>query len=207
MIRRAYQRRALAIVCIAGACSLPLPAEQWDKEWYWKDVPYVPTPQVVVDAMLDLADVTQADVVYDLGSGDGRIVLTAVTSYEARAVGIDHDPRLIEWSRQKALEAGVVDRATFKQEDLFESDFREATVVTMYLTPKFMKKLSPNLLEQLEPGTRIVTHKYRIPGWTPFRKVKVKRRSVYLYVISCCGELTPVEGRRMSWVRKNGGAS
>ncbi len=176
--------RALAVACIAGACALPLPAAQWDKDWYWKDVPYVPTPQVVVDAMLDLAGVTQADVVYDLGSGDGRIVLTAATSYEARAVGIDHDPRLIEWSRQKALEAGVVDLATFRQEDLFESDFREATVVTMYLTPKFMKKLSPNLLEQLQPGTRIVTHKYKIPGWIPIRKVKVKRRSVYLYVIA-----------------------
>ncbi len=185
MIRgRSPLGRALAVVCIVGACALALAAEQWEKDWYWKDVPYVPTPQGVVDAMLDLAGVTQADVVYDLGSGDGRIVLTAATSYEARAVGIDHDPRLIEWSRQKALEAGVVDLATFRQEDLFESDFREASVVTMYLTPKFMKKLSPNLLEQLQPGTRIVTHKYKIPGWTPFRKVKVKRRSVYLYVIA-----------------------
>ena len=176
--------RAIAVVCIAGASALAPAAEQWDKEWYWKDVPYVPTPQVIVDAMLDLAEVTQADVVYDLGSGDGRIVITAATRSNARAVGIDHDPRLVEWSRHKASEAGVSDLATFRQEDLFESDFREETVVTMYLTPKFMKKLSPYLLQQLEPGTRIVTHKYKIPGWTPLRKIKVKRRSVYLYVIA-----------------------
>ena len=184
MIRgRSPLGRVFAVVAIAGACALALAAEQWDKQWYWKDVPYVPTPQLVVDAMLDLAGVTKADVVYDLGSGDGRIVITAAASYGARGVGIEHHPRLVERSRQQALEAGVDALATFRREDLFESDFREATVVTMYLTPRFMKKLSPYLLEQLEPGTRIVAHKYKIPGWTPVRKVKARGRPVYLYVI------------------------
>ena len=160
----------------------PLPG-QWEKTWYWKDVPYVPTRQVVVDAMLEVAKVTDEDVVYDLGSGDGRIVITAARRFGAHAVGIDHDPRLIASARRKAREASVADLVTFRQEDLFEADFSKATVVAMYLTPKFMKKLSPHLLEQLAPGTRIVTHKYRIPGWTLLEKVKVKKGRIFLYVV------------------------
>ena len=171
---------AIAIVVLSWTAAL---ASQWDKPWYWKDVQYVPTPQVVVDAMLEVAKVTDEDVVYDLGSGDGRIVITAARRFGAHAVGIDHDPRLIERARRRAREASVADLVTFRREDLFEADFSEATVVAMYLTPKFMKKLSPRLLEQLAPGTRIVSHKYRIPGWTPLEKVKVKKGRIYLYIL------------------------
>jgi precorrin-6B methylase 2 len=169
---------------LALLCSVASPvAAQWEKDWYWKDVPYVATEPVVVETMLDLAGVTSEDVVYDLGSGDGRIVIAAAAGRQAHAVGIDHDPRLIDRSKRNAREAGVTHLVEFRCEDLFESDFHDATVVTMFLTPKFMKKLSPRLLAQLQPGTRIVTHRYKIPGWTHREKIRVKRRSVYLYVV------------------------
>jgi cyclopropane fatty-acyl-phospholipid synthase-like methyltransferase len=146
--------------------------------------------------MLDLAKVEPNDVVYDLGSGDGRIVITAVARSGVRAVGIEHDPRLIELSERNASEAGVLDRVEFRREDLFVSDLRDATVVTMYLTPKFMKKLAPRLQEQLRPGTRIVTHQYRIPGWTAVEETRIKRRKLYLYIVTPEGEAPARSDRR-----------
>ena len=121
------------------------------------DVPYVPTPEDVVEAMLKLANVTKNDVVYDLGCGDGRIVITAAQKYGARGVGVDINPERIQDSNANAKKAGVTDRVKFVQQDLFETDFREATVVMLYLLPDVNLRLRPKLLSELKPGTRIVS--------------------------------------------------
>lgn len=148
-----------------------------------QDVPFLESPESVVEAMLDLAEVHESDVVYDLGSGDGRIVIAAATARRARGVGIEIDADLIELSNRNAREAGVEERVTFVEEDLFESEFSEATVVMLYLQPHVNKKLRPMLTEQLSPGTRVVSHRYEIRDWTPVKRVKVEGRSVFLYVV------------------------
>ena len=131
------------------------------------DTPYVPTPADVVERMLHLAGVGKADYLIDIGSGDGRIVLTAVTKFGARGHGIEIDPRLIERSRLAAKKLGISDRAQFLTQDLFESDFSKATVISVYLLPKVMQLLTPKLAA-LRPGTRIVSHDYAmLPEWQP----------------------------------------
>ena len=132
-----------------------------------KEAPYVPTPNHVVRRMLEAADVGQGDVVYDLGSGDGRIVIMAAREFGARGVGVEIDPELVELSRRKAARAGVSDRVEFRQEDLFETDIREATVVTLYLWPTMNNRLRPKLREELSPDTRILSYSFGIGGWTP----------------------------------------
>jgi SAM-dependent methyltransferase len=124
------------------------------------DVQYVPTPHHVVAEMLRIAGVTKDDVVYDLGSGDGRVVIAAVTRYGARGVGVDIDPQRIEESRANARNAGVADRVTFLQQDLFATDIREATVVSLYLLPKLNLQLRPKLFSDLRLGTRVVSHAF-----------------------------------------------
>lgn len=131
------------------------------------DAPYVVTPYPVVDEMLRLAKVGPTDVVFDLGCGDGRIVLAAAERHGARGVGIDIDPKRIEEANEGAREAGVADRVRFAVQDLFETDFTSATVVTLYLFPELNAKLRPKLLADLRPGARIVSHQFGIPGWTP----------------------------------------
>src|SRR5688572_33054288 len=133
------------------------------------DVPYVPTPQSVVDAMLSLAAVNKDDVVYDLGCGDGRIVITAAKKYGARGVGIDIDPERIKEANASAKEAGVSDRVKFIEQDLFQTDFKEASVVTLYLLPDINLKLRPKLLSELKPGTRVVSHAFGLGDWDPIR--------------------------------------
>jgi len=150
---------------------------------YAQDVPFLETPDYAVDAMLELAQVTQADVVYDLGSGDGRIVIAAARDRGASAVGIESDPELVELSRVNAREAGVGDRVLFVEADLFDSDFHEATVVALYLLPKVNRKLRPLLEQQLAPGTRVVSHRFEIPGWTPSKRIKVGGRVLLLYTV------------------------
>jgi len=131
------------------------------------DTPYVPTPADVVERMLHLAGVGPSDYLIDIGSGDGRIVLTAVAKFGARGHGIEIDPRLIERSRQSATKMGIADRAQFLAQDLFESDFSKATVISVYLLPKVMQLLTPKLAA-LRPGTRIVSHDYAMLGdWQP----------------------------------------
>lgn len=147
-----------------------------------KDVPYVPTPQEAVEGMLDLAQVTDEDVVYDLGSGDGRIVLAAARR-GARAVGIDLDADLVERSRASAREAGLESRATFHHGDIFEVDLSEATVVTMYLLPAVNLELRPKLLKELRPGARVVSHDFDMEDWKPDKQVEVARRTLYLWTI------------------------
>ncbi|MBI1736671.1 MAG: class I SAM-dependent methyltransferase [Candidatus Rokubacteria bacterium] len=138
------------------------------------DVPYVTTPDRVVRAMLESAKVTKDDVVYDLGSGDGRIVIAAAKHFGARAVGIELEPDLVTVSEGKAREAGVADRTRFLKGDIFEADLRDATVVTLYLLPIVNLKLRPKLLRELRPGTRIVSHMYDMGDWTPERTVHMR---------------------------------
>lgn len=129
------------------------------------DVPYVPTPDAVVARMLEVANVGPDDLLYDLGSGDGRIVVTAAKKYGARGVGYDLNPKRIEESNANAQAAGVADRVRFVQQDLFEADLSGATVVTLYLLPSVNLKLRPKLLKDLAPGTRVVSHNYGMGDW------------------------------------------
>jgi SAM-dependent methyltransferase len=147
------------------------------------DVMYVPTPQEVVDAMLRLADVKAADVVYDLGSGDGRIPITAAREFGIRAVGIDIDQQLIAESQAKAKAAGVDKLVSFRNEDLFTADFSEATVVTLFLHDTLNERLKPRLLAELKPGTRIVSHVFRMGDWEPQQSAQVGRSHIYLWTL------------------------
>lgn len=147
------------------------------------DVRYEPSPQPVVQAMLDLAQVKEGDIVFDLGSGDGRIPIMAARDYGARAVGIDIDPELVALAKRNAQEAGVQGRVTFLNEDLFESDFRDATVVTLFLYPNVNLKLRPKLQAELRRGTRVVSHWHDMGDWEPDRTMQVMERPVYLWVI------------------------
>jgi predicted RNA methylase len=147
------------------------------------DVIFVATPAVVVRAMLEVAKVTPDDLVLDLGSGDGRIVIAAATEFGARGVGIEIDAALIEEARDNARNAGVADRVRFLQKDLFQADISEATVVTLYLLPPLNLKLRPKLLTDLKPGTRVVSHAFHMGDWAPERELNVDGRKVYLWVI------------------------
>ena len=137
------------------------------------DVPYIPTTETAVKAMLELAAVRSSDIVYDLGCGDGRIVIAAARSYGARGVGIDIDPALIREAKQNARQAGVERRVEFREQDLFLANFREATVVTLFLLPAINKRLLAQL-EALKPGTRIVSNTFEIGDWKPVREIVVK---------------------------------
>ena len=137
------------------------------------DVPYVPTTETAVKAMLDLAQVKSSDIVYDLGCGDGRIVIAAAKSYGARGVGIDIDPVRIREAKKNANQAGVESRVEFREQDLFQANFREATVVTLFLLPSINKRLLPQL-QALKPGTRIVSNTFEIGDWKPAREIVVK---------------------------------
>jgi ribosomal protein L11 methylase PrmA len=147
------------------------------------DVIYVPTPQELVEDMLRLADVKRGDVLYDLGSGDGRIPVTAAKKYGIRAVGIDIDPERIREAHANARRRGVAKLVTFRQQDLFTADFREATVVTLYLLPNLNLKLRPQLLQQLRPGTRVVSHQFDMGDWKPDKTLESNGRTVYFWVI------------------------
>lgn len=148
--------------------------------------PYVPTPQDVVERMLTLAEVGPNDVVYDLGCGDGRIVITAAQKFGARGVGIDFDPERISESQDNAKKAGVQDRVTFRQQDALTVDVSPATVVTLYLLSASNLKLRPMLTKQLKPGARIVSHAFTMGDWEPLKKdeftdEKGTRRTLYLW--------------------------
>lgn len=147
------------------------------------DIHFVPTPEEVVDAMLDLARVTPNDVVYDLGSGDGRIVIAAARRFGARGVGIDLDPRLVAEARENAARAGVADRVTFIEGDIFEANISDATVVTLYLLTSINERLRPKLTRELSPGARIVSHQFNMGDWAPDLQVIVDGRPVHLWRI------------------------
>ncbi len=147
------------------------------------DVPYVPTSQTLVNAMLELASVRPGDVVYDLGSGDGRIVVTAAKRYGVHGVGIDINPERIQEAEANARAAGVQRLTEFRQEDIFKTDIGEASVVTMYLLPSVNNRMKPKLLRDLKPGTRIVSHAFDIEGWEPLRTIEVEGTTLYLWVV------------------------
>ncbi|HET9855582.1 MAG TPA: methyltransferase domain-containing protein [Methylomirabilota bacterium] len=131
------------------------------------DVIFVATDLTIVNAMLSLASVTRDDVVYDLGCGDGRIVIAAAKEFGARGVGVDLDPQRIREAQANAVRAGVADRATFRVQDIFDTDIQPATVVTLFLSPELNARLRPKLTSQLKPGSRIVSHRYGIGDWVP----------------------------------------
>jgi cyclopropane fatty-acyl-phospholipid synthase-like methyltransferase len=148
------------------------------------DVVYVPTPQPVVEAMLDMARVTRDDVVYDLGSGDGRIVITAAKKHAARGVGIELDPALVRKASEIAVAEGVSDRVRFVTQNLYDADVREATVVTLYLLQSINERLRPKLVRQLKPGARVVSHVFNMgPEWPPERTRMIGASRIFLWTI------------------------
>lgn len=144
---------------------------------------YLPTPSRVVEEMLVLAGVSRADVVYDLGSGDGRIPIAAAQAYGARGVGIELDGRMIERARCNARAAGMESLVEFRQEDLYRTDLRDATVVTLFLFPEMNLRLMPKLLAELRPGTRIVSHRFGLGDWPPERTIVVGGSSLLLWTV------------------------
>lgn len=174
----AAARTANAACAPARGAAHPNAAEMHEAE-----VLYLPTPQPVVDAMLQLAGVTRSDVVYDLGSGDGRIPISAARDHGARGVGIELDGRMIERARCNAREAGMERLVQFRQEDLFRADLRDATVVTLFLFPEMVVRLRAKLLAELRPGTRIVSHRFSLGDWAPERTIEADRHPLLLWTV------------------------
>ena len=185
---RAASRRIVAALGFLALLAAPARAATSDQA----DVPYVPTPWVVVDAMLKLAAVGPQDYVIDLGSGDGRLVITASKRHGARGYGVDLDSRLVAEARREAERQGVAGRVEFMVENLFITDFSRATVMTLYLFPRILMQLRPRFLTELKPGTRIVSHDYDLEDWRPDAHVSLSvpdkphgppRSEVYLWVV------------------------
>jgi ribosomal protein L11 methylase PrmA len=176
-------RTFILLFAFAVAIAAPSAAQQTAAPTRTPDVIFVPTPQEVVDAMLKVAKVTKNDVIYDLGSGDGRIPVTAAKVYGARAIGIDIDPQRIKEANANAQAAGVTDKVKFLNQDLFTTDISEATVVTLYLLPSLNLKLMPKLMKELKPGTRIVSHAFDMGDWKPEQTLNVEGRTVYYWTI------------------------
>ncbi|MGH7828042.1 MAG: class I SAM-dependent methyltransferase [Candidatus Binatia bacterium] len=178
MNRSFFAHRALIALCLSviTACGFAQaqPATEYQPQvgQEGKDVIWVPTPQALVDKMLDLAKVTPQDYVIDLGSGDGRTVITAAKR-GARALGIEYNPEMVELSKRNAAKEGVGDRGSFVKSDLFESDFSQATVITMFLLPEINLKLRPKILD-LKPGTRIVSNSFTMGEWKADEEATVK---------------------------------
>lgn len=182
--------RRLAALAIALALAVPAAAQAQEGE---VRPPFVTTPADVVSSMLRFAGAGSGDVVVDLGSGDGRIVVAAARDFGARALGIELDGDLVEKSRQNARAAGVAERATFVQGDVLRTDFSQATVVTVYLLPQLINQLQPRFLDGLRPGTRIVSHAFAMTGWKPDRSETIQvgtehrgqgeRSTLFLWVV------------------------
>ena len=173
----------LAVACILVA-PLPLLAQaQKQPATRYPDVIFVPTPQEVVEDMLRLANVQKGDVLYDLGSGDGRIAITAARKYGIKATGIDIDPERIREANENAKRAGVTNLVQFRQEDLFSADFKDATVITLYLLPDLNVKLRPKLWNELKPGTRIVSHQFEMGAWKPEKRLESNGRTIYFWTV------------------------
>ena len=162
-----FLRRNLVSYPVAAALSMVVLSAQTSAPRREPDVPYVPTTEAAVQAMLKLGEVKKADVVYDLGCGDGRIVITAAKDIGARGVGIDINPVRVGEAKENARKAGVENLVRFEENDLFEADIHEATVVTLFLLPHINLKLRPKLLHDLKPGTRIVSNTFDMGDWKP----------------------------------------
>ncbi len=185
--------RAVACASIFFAFSLSVgaqgaAAQAPQKELRAPDVVFVPTPQEVVDAMLKVAKVGKGDVLYDLGSGDGRIPITAAKKLGiARGIGIDINPERIKEANENLKKAGVGKRVKFINADLYETDLRKATVITLYLLPALNLKLLPKLLKEVKPGTRVVSHAFDMGTWTPDQTLDIRGHPVYFWTIPAPG--------------------
>lgn len=178
-------RLVLFALFLAGSASAGAPVQSPPP----LDVPFVPTPQPVVERMLSLAQVKKNDVLYDLGSGDGRIVITAAKRYGTRGIGIDLDPQRIKEARDNARKAGVDKQVQFIAGDLFKADLSDATVVTLYLLETVNRELRPQLWKQLKVGTRVVSHAFDMgPEWPPEKQEQVDGRTIYLWTISAANK-------------------
>lgn len=185
MKARYFARSAVFVLAGLALLLMTLSARADAEAVRLPDVPYVPTPQPVVDKMLDMAQVGPEDTVYDLGCGDGRIVITAARERGARGVGIDINPMRIREAKENAAGAGVSDKVEFKVGDLFEADFSNATVVTLYLLPEVNRKLRPQLWRQLKAGTRVVSHDFDMgPEWPPEKIEQVGHKTLYYWTIT-----------------------
>jgi SAM-dependent methyltransferase len=172
---------AMPAVALAAALLAVSPPGSSQDPGIVEDVPYVATPPAVVDEMLRMARVASTDVVYDLGSGDGRVVITAARKFGARGVGVEIDPAMVDRSRANVARAGVADRVRILQQDIFDTDLSPATVVTLYLPPYLNLRLRERLLE-LRPGTRVVSHSADLGDWKPDRRTAIAK-DVLLWVV------------------------
>jgi precorrin-6B methylase 2 len=177
--------RSLALAATLVVASLPGASVAFAQDTPTRrpDVIFVPTPEPVVEAMLQVANVTKNDIVYDLGCGDGRIPVTAARKYGARGVGIDIDPQRIKEANENVAKNNVGNLVRIVQGDLFEQNLSEATVVTLYLLPSLNVKLMPKLMQELKPGTRIVSHAFDMGDWKPEKEIDVDGRKVYFWTI------------------------
>lgn len=173
----------MRLTTLLAGVLLALTAAAQQNNGFHLDVPYVPSPNNVVDGMLKLANVKKSDVVYDLGCGDGRIVITAAKQYGAKGVGVDINPERIQEARANAKSAAVDGLVRFEENDLFKANIADATVVTLYLLPDVNVRLRPKLLKDLKPGTRIVSHSFDMGGWKPDREEVVDGRHLYLWTV------------------------
>jgi SAM-dependent methyltransferase len=180
-MRMSYRAFVVALL-LAFTAAVPNSARQQAPRE--PDVVFVPTPPDVVDAMLKLAKVTSSDVVYDLGSGDGRILIAAAKTYGAHGVGIDIDPERVREATANARANNVADKVTFRREDLFVADISPATVVTLYLSPSVNSRLAPKLMMELKPGTRIVSHAFDLGPWKPQQRITVSGRPLFLWTVA-----------------------
>jgi hypothetical protein len=182
-MEKAMVRAVLMLVALFAAA----PALAQGSQGWTPDVIYVPTPPEVVDEMLKVAGVKKGDVLYDLGSGDGRIPIAAAQKFGIRATGIDIDPERIWEAEVNARKAGVEKLVQFKREDLFQADFSDATVITLYLLPDLNVKLRPKLW-QLKPGTRIVSHQFDMGDWRPERTIQLNGRFIHFWTVPAPGK-------------------
>jgi len=181
-MRMTFRALLIAVVLALGAAAPNLAQQATPSRE--PDVVFVPTPPDVVDAMLKLAKVTSSDVVYDLGSGDGRILIAAAKTYGARGVGIDIDPERVREATANARANNVADKVSFRREDLFVADISPATVVTLYLSPSVNSRLAPKLMMELKPGTRIVSHAFDFGSWKPQQRITVSGRPIFFWTIA-----------------------
>jgi SAM-dependent methyltransferase len=170
-LKNAIRAIPFALAVLMGMAAMPAYAEEEEPK-ITEETPYVPSPRIVVDTMLRMANVHAGDFLIDLGSGDGRIIITAAKDYEVRGFGVDYDPRLVRLATENAQKAGVADRARFVDQNVFKTDLSQASVVTIYLLPEYNAVLKPTLLA-LKPGTRIVSHDYGIGDWEPDAQSKI----------------------------------
>ena len=188
-----HLRSWLSVLVLLAAAGFSAAQEQ-NSAYHTPDVPFVPTSPELVEQMLKMANVTRNDLVYDLGCGDGRIVVMAAQKFGAHAVGVDIDPERIKEANENARKAGVANLVRFVQGNLFDADIHKASVVTLYLLPRVNMKLRPKLLRDLKPGTRVVSHSFDMEDWKPDKEMDVNGSRLYLWLIPANGNIKKQAG-------------